>query len=93
LGGGGGGNFDAASCKISRIIELVRIFKEASRNFKDYFETLKMQKYLKTIGAYTESTDLIFKVFKKNYSSRDTAPLKWQFNTLPYYWIMVFPEL
>ncbi len=30
------------------------------------------------IGAYTESTHLIFKTFKnKNYSSRDTIPLKY----------------
>jgi hypothetical protein len=33
-----------------------------------------MQKNLKTIGAYTESTDLIFKALK-NYSSRDTVSL------------------
>jgi hypothetical protein len=32
---------------------------------KVLFETLKMQKNLKTISAYTESTDLIFKAFKK----------------------------
>ncbi len=37
-----------------------------------------MQKNLKTIGAYTESNDLIFKIFKKNYSSRDTVPLNKQ---------------
>jgi hypothetical protein len=29
------------------------------------YETLKMQKKLKTISAYTESTDLIFKAFKQ----------------------------
>jgi hypothetical protein len=40
------------------------------------YETLKMQKKLKTISASTESTDLIFKVFKKNYSSRDTVTLR-----------------
>jgi hypothetical protein len=41
--------------------------------------TIKLQTNLKTIGAYTESTDLIFKASKKNYSSRDTVPL----NVLP----------
>ncbi len=45
------------------------------------------QKNLKTIGAYTESTDMIFKTCNKNYSSRDTIPLKkkkWKsiFNTI-----------
>jgi hypothetical protein len=40
------------------------------------FLTIQMQKKLKTIGAYTESTALIFKTLKKNYSSRDTVPLK-----------------
>ncbi len=40
------------------------------------YETLKMQKNLKTISACTESTDLIFEAFKKNYSSRDTVPLR-----------------
>jgi hypothetical protein len=34
-----------------------------------------MQENLKTISAYTERTDLIFKTFKKNYSSLDTVPL------------------
>jgi hypothetical protein len=41
--------------------EQVRVFKEASMNLKKgLFETLKMPKNVKTIGAYTESTDLIF---------------------------------
>jgi hypothetical protein len=31
---------------------------------KVFFLIIKMQKKLKTIGAYTESTDLIFKTFK-----------------------------
>jgi hypothetical protein len=34
-----------------------------------------MQKFFKTIGAYTESTGLIFKTFKKNYSARDTVQI------------------
>ena len=36
---------------------------------------MKMPKNYKTNGAYTESADLIFKAFKKNYSSHDTVPL------------------
>jgi hypothetical protein len=39
---------------------------EASRNLKSTFRQLKMQKNLKTTGAYTESsTDMTFKAFKK----------------------------
>ncbi len=34
------------------------------------------QKNLKTNGAYTESTDMIFKTCNKNYSSRATIPFK-----------------
>jgi hypothetical protein len=37
--GVGGGNYDAASGKIS--MELVRIFKEASRNFKITFQDIE----------------------------------------------------
>jgi hypothetical protein len=51
------------SGKISRII--VRVFKEASRNLKSTRRDTEDEKNLKTIGAYTESTDLIFKTFKK----------------------------
>jgi hypothetical protein len=40
-----------------------------------YFSITRQQKF-KTIGAYTESTDLMFKSFKKKYSSRDTIPFK-----------------
>ncbi len=36
-----------------------------------------MQQFLKTIGAYTESTDLILDL-KNNQSSRDTVPFKFQ---------------
>jgi hypothetical protein len=43
---------------------LVSVFIEASRNLKRTFQTLKMQKKINTISAYTESTDLIFKAFK-----------------------------
>jgi hypothetical protein len=48
-----------------KYLELVRVFNEASRNLKVLFETLKMQKNFKTISAYTESSDLIFKDFIK----------------------------
>ncbi len=50
-----------------KYLELVRIFKEASRNFKSTFQDIEDAKNLKTISAYTESTgtDLIFKAFKK----------------------------
>ncbi len=45
--------------------ELVRVFKEASRNLKNTCRDIEDAKNLKTIGAYTESTDLIFKAFKQ----------------------------
>jgi hypothetical protein len=46
--------------------ELVRVFKEASRNLKNTFRDIEDAKNLKkNIGAYTESTDLIFKASKK----------------------------
>ncbi len=54
--------------------ELVRVFKEASRNLKSTFRDTEDAKSLKTISAYTESTDLIFESFT-NYLSRDTVPL------------------
>jgi Sec-independent protein translocase protein TatA len=47
--------------------ELVRVFKEASRNFKSNFRDIEDENKFKTIGTYTESTYFIFKVFKKNY--------------------------
>jgi hypothetical protein len=34
-----------------------------------------MQTNFKTIGAYTESTGLIFKTLKKNYSASDTVQI------------------
>jgi hypothetical protein len=40
--------------------QLVSFVIEASRNLKVFVETVKMQKYLRTINAYTESNDLIF---------------------------------
>jgi hypothetical protein len=48
-----------------KYLELVRISKKQAGTLKVHFETLKMHKNLKTIGAYTESTDLICKAFKK----------------------------
>jgi hypothetical protein len=38
--------------------------------------TRQKKSNLKTTGAYTAGTDLIFKNFTKNYSSRDTIPLR-----------------
>jgi hypothetical protein len=61
------GNSDAASCKLFRISK--GVFIKASRNLKVLFFTIRIKK-MKTIVAYTESTDLIFKTFKK-ISSRD----------------------
>jgi hypothetical protein len=49
-----------------KYLELVRIFKEASRNLKvPTFQDIENAKNLKTIDAYTESTDLILKAFKQ----------------------------
>ncbi len=50
---------DAASVKISRIISVI---KEASKNFKITFLYNSDEK--KTIGAYKESTDLMFRTFQ-----------------------------
>ncbi len=44
--------------------ELVSFFTEASRTLIVFFYTIKKQN-LNTIGAYTESTALIFKTFQK----------------------------
>jgi hypothetical protein len=40
-------------------------YLEFAGTLKVHFETYKMQKILKTIGTNLESTDLIFKAFKK----------------------------
>jgi hypothetical protein len=45
--------------------QLVSVFIETSQNFIFYFLHKKATKKFKTIGAYTESTDLIFKTLKK----------------------------
>jgi len=58
-GWGRGQDSDVASGKI------FRISKSFQRSKEELFETLKMQKNLKTIIANTESTDLVFKAFKK----------------------------
>ncbi len=58
----GEGDSDAASGKISIISKCFHRIKQEKYLL---LETLKMQKNLKTIGAYpTESTDLIFKAFE-----------------------------
>ncbi len=46
--------------------QLVGVFIEARQNFIFYSLHNKEAKKLKTIGAYTESTDLTFKAFKKS---------------------------
>jgi hypothetical protein len=40
--------------------ELVSVFMKARRNLKNTFRDIEEAKNLKTIGAYTKSTDLIF---------------------------------
>ncbi len=45
--------------------KIFRISKSFQRSKEELFETLKMQKNLKTTIANTESTDLVFKGFKK----------------------------
>jgi hypothetical protein len=45
--------------------KLVIVFIEASRNLTSTFRDIEDAKKLKTIGTYTESTDFIFKAFKK----------------------------
>jgi hypothetical protein len=60
-GGGGGGNSDAASYKISRIC----VYRSKHELKKVTFSTNKMQNFFKTIGAFTESTDLIIRTFQK----------------------------
>jgi hypothetical protein len=43
-----------------RIFTISSVFIEASQNLSFIFSITRQQKNLKTIGAYTESTDLIF---------------------------------
>jgi hypothetical protein len=57
-----GGNSDAASGKISRISKQ---FQRSKQELKRPFQDIEDAKKFKTIGAYTESTDLIFKAFIK----------------------------
>ncbi len=64
------GNYDAASCKISRIS---KCFHRSKQELKKYFSWQFRCKKFKTIGAYTESTAL---TSKKNISSRASVPLK-----------------
>jgi hypothetical protein len=63
VGGWGGGlNSDAASCKIFIIS---KCFHRSKQELKKYFSIHLRCKKLKTIGAYTESSDLILKALKK----------------------------
>jgi hypothetical protein len=48
-----------------RIFKISTCFKEATQDFIFHFLRNKAAKKLKTIGVYTESTDFIFKTFKK----------------------------
>ncbi len=58
------------------VLKLVSNLKRASWNFNlDFLSATRQHKIVKTISAYTESTNLIVKAFKK-YSSRDTIPLQ-----------------
>ncbi len=58
---------DAASGKISRIS---KSFQRSKQELKKYFSRhWRCKKNSKTIGAYTESTALIFKAFKKLFIS------------------------
>jgi hypothetical protein len=67
LGGWRGGlNSDAASCKIFIIS---KCFHRSKQELISTFRYIEDAKKLKTIGAYTESTDLIFKAFKKLFIS------------------------
>ncbi len=50
-------------------LKLVSVFKEVSQNFIFHFLHNKAAKNLKTIGAYTESNDIILKTFKKIFIS------------------------
>ncbi len=59
--GGGGLNSDAASCKIFIISKCFHSHR-SKQELKKYFS---IHWRCKTIGAYTEITDLIFKAFKK----------------------------
>ncbi len=56
---------------MEQFLELVGVFKEASKNFS----WTRQGKNLKTLTAWTESTDLIEKASKK-YSTGDIVPLK-----------------
>ncbi len=50
--------------------KLVSVFIEANKNFNvDFLHNKIPKKNLKTIGAYTESTDLTFRTFKKLFTS------------------------
>ncbi len=54
--------------------QLVNIFIKVRQNFIFYFLNNKAAKKFKSIGTYTENTDLILRP-SNNYSSRDTVPL------------------
>jgi hypothetical protein len=59
--GGGWGNSDAASCKIS---SFSKCFYRSTQEFKTY--SFKQDaKNLKTISTYIESNDFIFMTFQK----------------------------
>ena len=68
---GGFLNAETSSLKrlTGRIFKISKCFKEATQDFIFHFLHNKAAKKLKTIGAYTESTDFIFKTFKKLFIS------------------------
>jgi hypothetical protein len=55
--------------------QLVGVVIKASQNFIFNFSITRQKNNFKNIDAYTEGTDLLFKTFTNNYSSRDTIPL------------------
>ncbi len=81
---------DSVNCSVSRIlfwsgilmrlpvkyIELVSIFKEASRNFKSTFQDIEDAKNSKNHRRMNRKYWFDFEGLQKNYSSRDTVPLR-----------------
>jgi hypothetical protein len=48
-------------------LELLGVFKEAGRNFYNYFSVNRQPKNIKTICKFTKSTCLILDAFKKSH--------------------------
>ncbi len=52
-----------------RILKIRKFFQRSKKNFNNYFFHNKTPKNLKTVGAFTECTDLTFRTFKKLFNS------------------------